>query len=183
MYRTNRSQAQVATAGFSGLSTLCDLCVRPSGEVNERYSRLSHVCMSNEVRQGAQCMTCGERLEEKTESPALQMERFYSCSGNHIALHVIWYKQAHKASQQSGSVQRSPLRGRWGDWLPDGVVSQTVLIKIWWMAPLGGKRIPRLHSKSIRKKSDNISYTIAKQLGRLKQGCDPWKAVAQVDER
>lgn len=148
--RTNRSQASVATAGFGGLPTLCNLCVPPWGEVNERYGRSSppHLCMSNEVRQEARCTTHRERFEKKTKSPLFWGDFAHVRAA---ALTVIWYKQAHKGGQWCGGVQKSPLRGRWGDGLPDGIVSQTVLIKIWWIAPSGGLRVPRLHSKSMRR--------------------------------
>lgn len=70
--RTNRSQALVATAGFGGLPTLCNFCVWPWGEVNERYGRslLPHLCMTNEVRQEAQCTTCRERFKKNTKRPS-----------------------------------------------------------------------------------------------------------------
>ena len=91
-YRTNRSQASVATAGFGALPTLCNLCVRPWGEVIERHGRASllHRCMSNEVRQEAQGTTHSERSENSA------LLRFYSEAG--LPCIIIGYKQKYTGS-------------------------------------------------------------------------------------
>lgn len=56
-----------------------------------------------------------------------------------------------KAASDVEAYRRTIWEAGWGDWLPDGVVSQMVLIKIWWIAPSGGLRVTRLHSKSMRR--------------------------------
>lgn len=114
--RTNRSQASVATTGFAGLPTLCNLCVQLWGEVNERYGRspLPHLCMSNEVSQEARCTTRRERFEKKTKSPLFWAD-FAHVWAAALPCTVIWYKQAHKGGQWCGGL---PLRGRWGWWAP-----------------------------------------------------------------
>lgn len=110
--RTNRSQASVATTGFAGLPTLCNLCVQLWGEVNERYGRspLPHLCMGNEVSQEARCTTRRKRFEKKTKSPLFWAD-FAHVRAVALPCTVIWYKQAHKGGQWCGGV---PLRGRWG---------------------------------------------------------------------
>lgn len=126
-------------SGLSGHSrvrwfthTLQPLCSIMGGSQCGCYSP-PHLCMSNEVRQEARCTTRRKRFKTKTKSPL-----FWGNVGHvqaaALPCTVIWYKQAHK----SGG-------------LPDGVVSQTVLIKIWWVAPSWRQRVPRLHSKSMRR--------------------------------
>lgn len=179
-HRTNRSQASVATAGFGGLPALCNLCVRPWGEANERSAALRYRVSAWVMKSGKKL---GARLAERNSS-----RRQKAPSSEEI---LLMFRQPHgpawlsdiyrntKASRWCGSVPTSPLRGRWGDGLPDGVVSQTVLIKIWWITPSGGQRIPRLRSKSVRR---NQPISSTQQLRRLTQRHGLWRAGARLGE-
>lgn len=97
------------------------------GEVNERSAALRYRAYAGVTKSGEELGDSQREAGNEGKRPLL-LRRFCSSPGSRV---VVWYKQAHKGVQMMRKRTDGPLRGRrGGDGLPDGDVSQTVLIKI-----------------------------------------------------